>query len=45
MKDEYVPTKLVAAFSVSRIVLEPLGVVLIMSSWNYPLMGIVQPLA
>lgn len=45
MKDEYVKTYLTCSNSRSKIIWEPLGVVLIMSSWNYPVMGIIQPLA
>jgi aldehyde dehydrogenase (NAD+) len=45
MKPEKVNGTLVVAFSNSWIELEPLGVVLIMGSWNYPLMAIIHPLA
>jgi len=45
MKDECVPTPLSLSPATSKIVWEPLGVALIISAWNYPLMGIFQPLA
>ena len=45
MKPECVPTPMSLAPARSWIQWEPLGVALIMSSWNYPMMGILQPLA
>jgi aldehyde dehydrogenase (NAD+) len=45
MKPERVATSLVASPGSSRIVREPLGVVLIISAWNYPLSLAINPLA
>jgi len=39
------PTPMALSPAASYIEWEPLGLTLIMSSWNYPLMGILQPLA
>ena len=45
MQDEKVTTPFSIAPAWSRIKWEPLGVALVMSSWNYPLMTSIQPLA
>ena len=45
MRPEKVPTNLVNFPSSSRIVKEPMGVVLIISPWNYPLQLLLTPLA
>jgi aldehyde dehydrogenase (NAD+) len=45
MADTSVPTPMVLSPASSKIKYEPLGVALVMSSWNYPLMTCIQPLA
>jgi aldehyde dehydrogenase (NAD+) len=45
MKDEHVRTFLTISTAISKIRTEPLGVALIIGSWNYPFIGIIQPLS
>jgi aldehyde dehydrogenase (NAD+) len=44
MRPERVPTNLVNLPSASRVMKEPLGVVLIIAPWNYPLQLLINPL-
>ena len=44
-QDVPVDTKLVCAPAKSKIVNEPFGVALVMGSWNYPFLTVLQPLA
>lgn len=44
-KDEKVPTPIFMTPGCSSVHYEPLGVALIMSAWNYPIMGAITPLA
>ncbi|CAI2361877.1 unnamed protein product [Moneuplotes crassus] len=44
-KAKNVPTPMFMTPALSYVKYEPLGVVLIMNAWNYPLMGAIQPLA
>ena len=44
-KDESVPTPFSISPAQSKIRWEPLGVALIISSWNFPIMTCIQPLA
>ena len=43
-KDISVDSKVICAPATSKIVNEPFGVALVMGSWNYPVMTVIQPL-
>ena len=45
MKPESVPTPVVVGLASCRISYEPLGVVLVISAWNYPVYTALPPLA